>query len=324
MTPEYSTPTARRVVAADGPLPYTHRGLSVVTLGVAAGPAIRSSENGIATAVVVDDRFYMVDFGLGCTRAAHEAGLRGKDLAAGFITHLHSDHVAELPAFLLFNWGSPVEGFTAHVPIHGPGPDPSQRARGTRLAGTREMVGSLMEAFSYDIDIRVHDEGRPPLRGVVSAHDIPVPEAGSDEIFSVYEDDRVTVTGVLVDHPPVFPALALRFDTPYGSVTLSGDTARCPALAALARDTTVLVHEAVNLDFYREAGFTGAFLDHRRQSHTRPEEAGEIATLAGAQHLVLSHLAGRADAEWWRERAQCGYAGPVTVAHSGAVLHVES
>lgn len=98
--------------------------------------------------MVVNARFYMVDFGLGCTRAAHEAGLRGRDLAAGFITHLHSNHVAELPAFLLFNWSAPVEGFTAHVPIHGLGPDPSQRACGIRLAGTREMVSSLMEAFA--------------------------------------------------------------------------------------------------------------------------------------------------------------------------------
>ena len=63
-------------VALDAPLDQA-RGLHVVTLGTAAGPAIRSECPGIATAIVVDGRFYLVDFGLGVTRAAHAAGLRG-------------------------------------------------------------------------------------------------------------------------------------------------------------------------------------------------------------------------------------------------------
>ena len=80
--------------------------VELITLGTAAGPAIRGPENGISSALVVGDAFYVVDFGLGCSRAAHEAGLRGKDFAAGFVTHLHSDHVVELPGFLLWNWAT--------------------------------------------------------------------------------------------------------------------------------------------------------------------------------------------------------------------------
>lgn len=60
------------------------------------------------------------------------------------------------------------------------------------------------------------DEGRPPLREVVSTHPLRFglePEAGSDDIFPVYEDKHVTVTGVLAEHPPVFSALALRIET---------------------------------------------------------------------------------------------------------------
>lgn len=314
--------TRRAVRCSAGPVPTDHRGLSIVCLGVAAGPAVRGAENGIATAVVVDDVYYMVDFGLGCTRVAHEAGLRGEKLKAGFITHLHSDHVAELPAFLLFNWGHPVKGFTSPVTFYGPGPDPAQRADGVELAGSRGLMNGIRDAFSYDIHIRVNDEGRPSLEHMLPVVEISVPEAGSSEIFPVHQDDLVTVTGVLVDHPPVAPALAYRFDTPYGSVTLSGDTAFCPALAALARDTDLLIHEAVNLEFYRNAGFDGAFLEHQRRSHSSPQEAGRIAALADAGHLVLSHLAGRADAAWWADHASETFAGPVTVATSGAVFRV--
>ena len=42
--------------------------VELITLGTAAGPAIRGPENGISSALVVGDAFYMVDFGLGCSR----------------------------------------------------------------------------------------------------------------------------------------------------------------------------------------------------------------------------------------------------------------
>ncbi|MET3721185.1 MULTISPECIES: MBL fold metallo-hydrolase [unclassified Arthrobacter] len=81
--------------------------VELITLGTAAGPAIRGPENGISSALVVGDAFYMVDFGLGCSRAAHEAGLRGKDFKAGFVTHLHSDHVGETARLPAVELGQP-------------------------------------------------------------------------------------------------------------------------------------------------------------------------------------------------------------------------
>ncbi|MCG2623186.1 MBL fold metallo-hydrolase [Arthrobacter sp. I2-34] len=293
--------------------------VELITLGTAAGPAIRGPENGISSALVVDGAFYMVDFGLGCTRAAHQAGLRGKDLAAGFVTHLHSDHVVELPGFLLWNWGSPVDGFTAPVSILGPGRDETHPA-GDSLAGTSELVAHALKAYSYDIDIRVHDEARPDLASLLRTVDLATPAHGSADAarpFDVYEDSRVKVTGILVEHPPVRPALAFRFDTDAGSVVFSGDTAECASLAVLASGADVLVHEAVNLDFYAGKGFAPAFLNHQQISHTTPEGAGRVAAAAGVGRLVLSHLAGRAEPEWWSSRACAYFDGPVDVAASG-------
>lgn len=293
--------------------------IELITLGTAAGPAIRGPENGISSALVVGDAFYMVDFGLGCTRAAHQAGLRGKDLAAGFVTHLHSDHVVELPGFLLWNWGSPVEGFTAPVSILGPGRDSTHPA-GDALAGTRELVAHALKAYSYDIDIRVHDEARPDLASLLRTVDLATPAHGSAEAarpFDVYEDSRVKVTGILVEHPPVRPALAFRFDTDAGSVVFSGDTAECASLTVLASGADVLVHEAVNLEFYADKGFAPAFLNHQQISHTTPEGAGRVAAAAGVGRLVLSHLAGRAEPQWWSSRASTFFDGPVDVAASG-------
>jgi hypothetical protein len=39
------------------------------------------------------------------------------------------------------------------------------------------------------------------------------------EPFQVFEDDRVRVSAILVDHFPIWPAFAFRFDTDEGSVT---------------------------------------------------------------------------------------------------------
>ena len=66
--------------------------------------------------------------------------------------------------------------------------------------------------------------------------------------FEVYHDDLVRVAAFLVDHHPVFPSFAYRFDTADGSVVFSGDT--CPNtnrnLQRLANGADILVHEVID------------------------------------------------------------------------------
>ena len=134
---------------------------------------------------------------------------------------------------------------------------------------------------------------------------------------------RVRVSAALVDHAlPVFPAFAFRFDTADGSVTFSGDTAESTALIELAQDTDILVHEAVNLDFFTVAGFDPRSSAIGECPTPRHEGAGRVAEASGAQHLVLSHLAGVATQQEWQARAQSTYSGPVTVATSGQTFTV--
>lgn len=283
----------------------------VITLGTAAGPAIRSAELGIATAIVVEGSWYLVDFGLGSTRAAKNAGLHGSALRATFVTHMHSDHVVEVPAFFLWNWGLAVDGITSTVPILGPGD--CENTSGL-LTGTSKMIEHTLEAFGADIRIRQEDEARPPLRDLIEAREL-APDLTTPTV--VYEDEKVKVSAVLVDHPPVSLAYAYRFDTAYGSVTLSGDTTECEALVELAQDTDVLVHEAVNLDFFQSQDFSAEFIRHQEQSHTVPSAAGRVASRSGAKSLILSHLAGPATEDYWLTEAASTFDGPIAVAKSG-------
>ena len=112
----------------------------------------------------------------------------------------------------------------------------------------------------------------------------------------VYEDDRVRVTATLVNHAPVFPSFAFRFDTPDGSITFSGDTSPSDNLVKLGRDTDVLVHEVLDAEAVAAAFPTPhtpqveALIAHLLGSHTTIEQVGPVATRAGARTLVLNHL----------------------------------
>src|SRR5262250_1221725 len=74
----------------------------VVLLGTGT-PAPDPERSGPATAIVVDDSAYLVDFGPGVVRRARAAAQRGiaalepVNLRVAFATHLHSDHTVGYP-----------------------------------------------------------------------------------------------------------------------------------------------------------------------------------------------------------------------------------
>ena len=295
----------------------------VVTLGTAGGPRWWSGENagersGIATAVLVDDRAYLVDAGHGVGRQMNLAGIPINSLRAVFLTHLHSDHTVDLASLAIFGMFSLAEDQDP-IRIIGPGdrgalPPVAPRAvvppdpvfAGQPTPGTSAMFRHLMAAHATDLNDRVLDGLRPSPLDRFQAEDIRIPEAAGyhpndaptpDGLrpFEVYSDDLVTVTATLVRHPPIAPAFAFRFDTAHGSVTLSGDTAPCDNLVRLARDTDLLLHEAIDFTWVHRAYAGGgptaqASIDHHTRSHTSPDQAVDIANAAGAKALALHHL----------------------------------
>ncbi|GAA3737702.1 ribonuclease BN (tRNA processing enzyme) [Spinactinospora alkalitolerans] len=308
----------------------------VVTLGTAGGPRwwkgpTQGQRAGIATAVVVGDAAYLVDAGHGVGRQLMMAGIGIPSIRGVFLTHLHSDHTIDLAGVAVFGFLHITDPNQPPIRILGPGnrgalPPVSPRARRrpeplfpeNPTPGTREMVHSLMRAYSTDINDRVMDSLRPSPLAYFQAEDIEVPRSTGfhpnenptpeTEPFEVYRDELVTVTATLVKHPPIAPAFAFRFDTAEGSVTISGDTAPCDNLVRLASGTDLLLHEAIDFDWvdrayaHEEPETAQASVDHHRKSHTGPIEAGEIATRAGAGALALHHLVpGTADPAVWRQ-----------------------
>ena len=264
----------------------------LILLGTAGGPTPKRTRSGPSQVIVVGDRGYVVDCGDGVARQMTIAGVF-RTLRHVFLTHHHSDHNADYGNLLLLAWGDQL---TTPVDTWGPPP----LARMTRL---------FLEMNAPDIDVRVRDEGRPPLAPLIRPHEVTAPG-------TVMEDDRVRVTCAVVDHPLVPLAFAYRFDCPDRSIVISGDTRASDALVQLARGADLLVHETLYAPAAPgEAG--SALRKHIMDSHTTAEEAGRIATKAAVKTLVLSHFVPAEEPpisdDQWRAAAATTFKGRIVV-----------
>ena len=269
----------------------------LILLGTAGGPTPTKAGAATAHAVVIDDVLYVVDCGNGVGRQLALANLPIMSLRHVFITHHHSDHNADYGNLLSLAWAT---GLGTRMDTWGPPP----------LAKMTELFLQMNVA---DLDVRVKDEGRPPLGPLVHPHEVTTGGL-------VMQDERVKVTAALVEHPLVVPALAFRFDGPDRSIVFSGDTTRSDALIALARGADVLVHEAMWLPgidriVAREPNAT-TLRKHLLESHTVAEDCGRVAEAAGVKTLVLSHFVpgdGSIADDLWRNAAKQHFRGEVIV-----------
>jgi ribonuclease BN (tRNA processing enzyme) len=270
----------------------------LILLGTGGGPRPKKQNNASAQVIVAGDSLYVVDCGDGVARQLVLAGLSLDRLRHVFITHHHSDHNADYGNLLLLSWAS---GLRTRVDAWGPPP-------------IAEITRLFFEMSAYDIDIRIRDEGRVPLRPLVHAHEI----AGPGQVM---QDDNVKVTCALVPHPMVEPAFAYRLDTADRSIVISGDTAYSEALIALAKGAEVLVHEALFLPavdrLVARVPNAATLRPHLLASHTSAEDCGRVAAAAGVRTLVLSHFVPPDDPlvteDMWRDAAARHFRGEIVV-----------
>jgi ribonuclease BN (tRNA processing enzyme) len=194
-----------------------------------------------------------------------------------------------------------VAGFKGRIDTYGPPP-------------IEKITQLFLETNAYDINIRIPDEGRPPLGPMIHSHEFS--KGGL-----VMENDSVKVTSALVNHPPVEPAFAYRFDTPDRSIVFSGDTTPCEALVKLAQGADFLVHEVIHKPSLAKllARIPNAdrLLEHIVGSHTTHIDVGKVAKEVGVKTLVLTHFVPVDDPsltdEMWTEGAKTHFQGKVIV-----------
>jgi ribonuclease BN (tRNA processing enzyme) len=288
------------------------RGTKLVILGTGAGPnpTVPGRTRHMTSHVMVSNgKAYVLDCGLGVTNQFARTGIPFTAVRSIFITHHHPDHNIEYGPFLLLGW---VQGVPSSLRAFGPPP-------------LKQMTEDFLRAYKATIDFWVEDLKVKPL---VSPDVMEVSAPGA-----VMQDENVKIAAAIVQHPPVRPALAYRFDFQDRSIAFSGDTAPIEAVARLAEGVDILVHEAMYLPaleaYLRDRIAKGVpirfddYMAHMKVDHSPVEDVGRIAQQAGVKTLVLSHLTPGIDGiqdEKWRDLAAKQFKGEIVVARDLTVL----
>ncbi len=297
-----------------------------------------AGRGGIASVLIVGDRVFVIDCGRGAPSAFVDAGLDFRCLDAVFITHLHADHVGDLPGMLLYPWGvrAGAHGPLPPIRVYGPG-SPSALPSGDAVfhrettidpdraaPGTTDLVQSILAGYAYHLNLMPLDARMPDAGELVRAVDILVPAPAQGQVDRptvVVDDDGVRVTAIAVTHGHAVPALAYRFDTADGSVVFSGDTTVNDDLIALAQETDILVHCVADLGYLERHGTTGVELQRMAGLHTDIREVGGVAERGRVNELILTHYLpaepGAIGEAEWAAGAGATFAGRTTAGHDG-------
>jgi ribonuclease BN (tRNA processing enzyme) len=243
----------------------------VVMLGTGT-PRPDPNCSGPATAIIVEDTPYLIDFGPGVIRrvtAAYEKGVTalgfgGINIKTAFLTHLHSDHTVGYPDLIFTSW---VMGRQEPLEVYGP-------------KGIGAMTEHVLKAWEVDIGVRTNGINQHNSVGCkVNAHEI------SPGV--IYQDSKVRVTAFPARHEDMVDSFSFRFDTPDRVIVISGDTTPTQALIDHSRDCDILVHEAYSMESFRKV--SPQWQEYRRRAHTSSVQLAEIANTVKPGLLVLYH-----------------------------------
>lgn len=278
------------------------RGVAIEVLG-SGGPIPDDGRASSSYLVWVDGRArLLVDVGGGSFVRFGEAGARLEDLQAIAITHMHTDHSADLPALL-------KGGYFADrsEPLVIAGPTGNEQFPG--LSDYLNALFGTQGAYAY-LGWLLDDDGKPFH---LVTDDVP---AESRAAVSIAVPGELQLDAIGVNHG-VVPALAYRLQLRDHKLVWSGDqNGDNPAFVDFARGADVLImHHAVPEQAERIAA----------RLHARPSEIGNVAASAKVHTLVLSHHMQRS----LRQRAQSlelissRFDGPVVFAEDLSCIRID-
>jgi ribonuclease Z len=220
-------------------------------------------------------------FDLGSGSLANFNGLRlpVTSTTKVFISHLHADHVGDMPTLL---WSLAKSGRRDPVEVWGPAGERPE-------LGTVAYARHLEAAHAWDMESMCGHPGQSGARIVPT-------EVPYDRTATVYERNGVRVSSFPVIHI-IDGAVGYRLDYAGRSVVFSGDTRPCHPLVDACDGADLLIHETFPSApvFARKAGVPENLAEMIvNGAHTSPAMAGKVFERAGARmsamwHLVVDH-----------------------------------
>jgi ribonuclease Z len=269
--------------------PLEDNALRVAVCGSSA-PLPSADRAKACVAVFAGGKFYIVDAGPESVENLVTWGIPLSAIGGVFLTHFHSDHIGDLGELNLQTWAA---GRPAALRVYG-GP------------GVERVVNGFNDAYRLDQGYRTahHTEKvMPPATWPMLARTIELdgqPLAGGhNRRAAALVNGDLTVTAIEVDHAPISPAYAYRFDYKGRSVFITGDLKYQASLAEAVRGADLLVSEAIALHMTRALGAgareagrsqTAAIMHDIEDYHLTAEQAASIANEAQVKLLVFYHL----------------------------------
>ena len=226
--------------------------------------------------VEAGDDIYIFDLGNGSVNNLTQYQVPWPNVKAVLITHMHSDHMADLPDAHLQSW---IQGRTSPLKVYGP-------------EGINLVTKGFELAYSADYQYRNEHHGDDML---------PMSIAGFNAIqiinnqFIPNDTPGLEILPFVVDHYPVNSAFGFRISYKDRTVVISGDTIHDGSVQKYSQDVDLLVHSAISIDIVeRMRGIApipqmDKILFDIQDYHTSIEEAGEIARDANVEHLLIYH-----------------------------------
>jgi ribonuclease BN (tRNA processing enzyme) len=256
-----------------------------ITLGTSAGPNAQASRSQPANALVVNEDLYLVDAGDGAVGQLVKTGHRLQEVDGLFISHLHFDHTGGVLAVLSLQ---SQLGVATTLKIFGP-------------PGTKTFINGLVDSMAPAMDAAFGMPGRSwhsNVDVVELVHGSTIELDGMTVIvaenshFAVPDNSRA---------PEKAKSLSFRFDLANRSIVYTGDTGPSEAIEILAKGADLLVSEMMDIDAVlgnirrNEPEMPRRQLDgiewHLRAHHLLPRQVGEMASRAGVDEVVVTHVA---------------------------------
>src|SRR5687767_3893548 len=230
----------------------------------------------------------LVDMGGGAHLRFAQSQAKFTDLALIGVSHLHPDHISDLPALL---WSS-RQSRSDTLRIAGPSGNDIAPSFSTFLdrlfdpkAGAFQVLGPVLSA--------------PPSNPPVVRLDVGVIDVTKPEPTTVFAAEGMSVTALGIPHGNL-PTLAYRVQSRGVSAVFSSDqNGTNPNFVEFAKGANVLImHLATNVA--------------NNPLHASPAVVGRIAQGAGVGRLIVSHL-GQFDLEPAIAELKQSYTGPLTI-----------
>ena len=223
---------------------------------------------------------FIFDSGEGSAANLQSWGTDYSDLEAVILSHLHSDHISDVPEIQFQSW---LLGRKEARSVLGP-------------VGTTSTLEGFRLAYELDAYYRSEHHGNEILPIEAYGYDVVEFDGNSAVIF---QNEDTTITAFKVDHNPVDPSYAFKVEYKDRAMVISGDTIALDIMVEYSKGVDVLLHDALakpliqtmeKIAYEEGNNVLSKVLFDIQDYHADTIEVAQIAKDADVDLLVFYHL----------------------------------